>query len=55
MTQAEIRAFENAGRSATVWSGESFDGTTHYGDVARALIPASLILAIATALLLALL
>jgi hypothetical protein len=55
MTQAEIRAFENAGRTTAVWSSESFDGTTHYGDVIRALIPASLILAIATGLLVALL
>ena len=55
MTQAEIRAFENAGRTTVVWSGESYDGTTHFGDVAKALIPASLILAIATGLLIALL
>ena len=55
MTQAEIRAFENAGRSTAVWSGESFDGTRHYGDVIRALVPASLILAIATGLLVAIL
>lgn len=55
MTQAEIRALENAGRSTSVWSGESFDGTTHFAEVGKALIPASLILAIATGLLLAIL
>ncbi|WP_160194693.1 hypothetical protein [Devosia riboflavina] len=55
MTQAEIRALEHAGRSTAVWSNEVYDISPHFGDVARALFPAALILATATALLVALL
>lgn len=54
MTNAEIKALEDAGRSTMVWT-EGYDGETHYGDVAKALLPAMFILATATALLLALL
>jgi len=55
MNQAEIRALENAGRSTVVWTADPYDAESHFGDVARALLPASFILAAATALLLALL
>lgn len=55
MKQAEIRAIEHAGRSAMVWASDVYDDSAHVGDVARALLPAALILAAATALLLALL
>ena len=53
MTQAEIRALENAGRSTMVWSTEAYGGSTHFGEIARALLPATLILAAAAALLVA--
>ena len=55
MTHMEIKAIEDAARSSMVWSTEGYDGQTHYGDVFRALTPALLILAAATALMLALL
>jgi hypothetical protein len=55
MTQAEIRALEHAGRSTAVWNNEVYDNSPHFGEVARALFPAALILATATALLVALL
>lgn len=55
MKQAEIRAIEHAGRSTMVWSGDAYEGPAPLGEVARALLPAALILAVATALLLALL
>lgn len=55
MSNAEIRAFEDAGRMSAVWSPEGYDGKTHYADVLKALLPATVLLAIATALLLTLL
>lgn len=55
MTHAEIKAIEDAGRSTMVWSATSYDGANHFGDIARALVPAMFILATATVLLLALL
>lgn len=55
MTQAEIRALEHASRSTAVWSNEVYDSSPHFGEVIRALLPAALILATATALLVALL
>lgn len=55
MKQAEIRAIEHAGRSTMVWASDVYDDSAHFGDVARALLPAALILAAATTLLLALL
>jgi hypothetical protein len=55
MTQAEIRALENAARSSMGWAPEAYDGSTHFGEVARALVPATLILTAAAALLVALL
>ena len=53
MTQAEIRALENAGRSTMVWPNEAYEETSHTGDVFRALIPAAFILAAAAALMVA--
>ena len=55
MTQAEIRALEHAGRSSAVWSNDVYDNAPHFGDVAKALLPAAFILMTATALLVALL
>lgn len=55
MTQAEIRAIEHAGRSTIAWPQDAYDDSPHFGAVARALLPAALILAAATALLVALL
>lgn len=55
MSNAEIRAFEDAGRMSMVWSPEGYDGKTHYADVLKALLPATVLLAIATALLLTML
>jgi hypothetical protein len=54
MTSMEIKSLEDAGRTAMVWT-EGYDGQTHHADVFRALVPAMLILAIATALLVAVL
>lgn len=54
MTQVEIKALENAGRTAMVWT-EGYDGQTHYGDVFKALGPAFCILATAAVLMLAIL
>ena len=54
MTNMEIKALENASRSATAWT-EGYDGQTHYADVLRALAPATVILAMAAALLVAIL
>jgi hypothetical protein len=53
MTNIEIKALENAGRTTAVWT-EGYDGQTHYGDVFRALAPALLILVTAAGLMLAL-
>jgi hypothetical protein len=50
MTNMEIKALENAGRTTLVWT-EGYDGQTHYSDVLKALAPALLILAIAACLL----
>ena len=54
MTHMEIKALENAGRTSAVWT-ESYDGTTHYGDVLKALAPALVIMIVAATLLFALL
>jgi hypothetical protein len=54
MTHMEIKALENAGRTATVWA-EGYDGETHYADVLKALAPALFILITAAALMLAIL
>jgi len=55
MTQAEIRALENAGRSTMVWPNDAYDESNHSGDIFRALIPAAFILAAAAALMVAIL
>lgn len=55
MTQAEIRTLENAGRSTMVWANDVYDQPAHFGDIARALLPAALILAASVTLLVALL
>lgn len=55
MTNAEIRALESAGRVATAWLPESYDGDVHYASVFQALAPAIGILAVAAALLFAVL
>jgi hypothetical protein len=49
-----VQSLENAGRTRSVWNTEAYDTSPRFGDVAMALLPASLILAAATALLLAL-
>lgn len=54
MTNIDIKALENAGRSTMAWA-EGYDGETHYADVLRALAPAFLILLTATGLMLAIL
>jgi hypothetical protein len=52
MTNMEIKALEDAGRTAAVWT-EGYDGQTHHADVVKALAPAFFILATAAALMLA--
>jgi hypothetical protein len=54
MTNMEIKALEDAGRSSMVWT-EGYDGETHHGAVLKALTPAFFILATAAALMLAIL
>lgn len=54
VSQFNIQSFENAGRTTAAWSAEAYDMSPRFGSVAVALLPASLILATATALLLAL-
>lgn len=55
MTNAEMKSIEDAGRSTVVWSSDVYDSSSQFADIAKALIPALLILTAATALLLALL
>lgn len=54
MTNIDIKALENAGRTAMVWT-EGYDGETHYSNVLKALAPAFFILVIAAGLMLAIL
>ena len=54
MTHMDIKALENTGRTAMVWT-EGYDGETHYANVLRALAPAFFILATAAVLMLAVL
>lgn len=54
MTHMEIKALENAGRTATMWT-EGYDGETHYADVFKALAPALFILSTVAVLMLAIL
>lgn len=55
MKNAEIRALDHSHGAGLTWSGDVYDNSPHFGEVARALLPAALILAAASALLLALL
>ena len=55
MNHLNIRTLEDAGRATSVWSTDVYESPSRFGDVAMALLPASLILATATALMLALL
>jgi hypothetical protein len=54
VSQFNIQSLDHAGRTTSVWSAEAYDASPRFGSVAMALLPASLILATATALLLAL-
>ncbi|WP_240230282.1 hypothetical protein [Devosia lacusdianchii] len=54
MTNMHIKALESASRTSAVWT-EGYDGQTHYADVLKALVPATFILAVAAALMLAIL
>jgi hypothetical protein len=51
MTQMEINALEDAGRSAMAWSPEGIDGRIHFGALLGAIVPAIGILAVAAAFL----
>jgi hypothetical protein len=55
MNQFQIRALEDAGRTTAAWVPDSFDHQSRFADIALALLPATLILLAATALLVALL
>ena len=55
MSHTNVRNLEDAGRDTAVWGADVFDAPSRFSDVAMALLPASLILAAATALMLALL
>lgn len=55
MSQTEINALEHAGRTAMAWSSDGYDGHIRYGDLIKALVPAMILLSIATALLLTIL
>jgi len=55
MTHIEPRALDTRHHRSVAMPMTGFDGRTHAGEVAMALVPATLILAAATALLLALL
>lgn len=54
MNHSQIRTLEDAGRATAVWGEDVLNHQPRFGDVAMALLPASLILAAATALLVAL-
>lgn len=55
MNHFDIRTLEDAGRTTSVWNTDTYDSQSRFADVAIALLPASVILAAATALMLALL
>lgn len=55
MNQVHIRTIEDAGRTTAVWSSDILEPQSNVMDVAKALLPAALILFAATALLIALL
>jgi len=54
MTHMELKALEDTGRGAMVWTG-GYDGQTHHAAVLKALAPAFFILVTAAALMLAIL
>jgi len=56
MNQSQFRTHAGKSRvTAATWSDDLYDHPSRFGEVAMALLPASLILATATALLVALL
>lgn len=55
MDHQHIKTMEDAGRATAVWGDDVFQHQPKFGELAMALLPASLILATATALLVALL
>lgn len=55
MAHFQVNALEHAARSTSVWVSDIETDHARFGDVARALLPAALILAAATMLLLAIL
>jgi hypothetical protein len=55
MNHPQISTLEDAGRHTAVWGDDAFVHQPRFGEVFAALVPASLILATATALLVALL
>lgn len=54
MNQAQLRTYEKRARVTTATWDQQFDQQSRFADIAMALLPASLILATATALLVAL-
>lgn len=52
---SSIKANSHAGRATAMSWTEGYDGQTHYGEVAKALMPAFFILATVVALMLAIL
>lgn len=55
MSHSQFRTYEKSSRATTaMWSDDLLDQQPRFADVAMALLPASLILATATALLVAL-
>jgi hypothetical protein len=55
MSHVQIRTLEDAGRTTAVWSSDTFEARPRFAEVTMALVPATLILATAAALLVALL
>ncbi len=51
MSRTEITTYENAGRMATAWLPEGYDGQTHFGPFLTALAPAVFILCAAATVL----
>ena len=55
MRHSQLRTYAKPAQATTIrWGDESLDNPPHFAEVAMALLPASLILAAATALLVAL-
>lgn len=51
MNHTHIRTIEDAGRTTAVWSEDIFDAPSRGVDIAKAILPAALILIAATLLL----